>query len=101
MKEIQIATGVSRNFLDPLLVMITSLAENNKSENIIFNIFHEDFLNDDINKVKIKISKYETFRKRNREKIFGNSQHSGMIRDLVQGLDRLSIVVRTDAFEFR
>ena len=35
------------------------------------------------------------------EKIFGNSQHSGMIRDLVQGLDRLSIVVRTDAFEFR
>ena len=36
-----------------------------------------------------------------REKIFGNSQHSGMIRDLVQGLDRLSIVVRTDAFEFR
>ena len=62
LKEIQIATGVSRNFLDPLLVMITSLAENNKSENIIFNIFHEDFLNDDINKVKIKISKYDNIK---------------------------------------
>lgn len=58
METIQVATGVSRNFLEPLIVMGTSLAFNNKENKIVFNIFHEDFTDEDINKIKEKLKKY-------------------------------------------
>ena len=59
MNKIQVATGVSRNFLEPLIVMGTSLAVNNKNNKIVFNIFHEDFTNEDIEKVREKLERYQ------------------------------------------
>ena len=59
MDKIQVATGVSRNFLEPLIVMGTSLAVNNKNNKIVFNIFHEDFITEDIEEVKEKLGKYQ------------------------------------------
>lgn len=38
--------------------MGTSLAFNNKENKIVFNIFHEDFTDEDINKIKEKLKKY-------------------------------------------
>ena len=58
MEAIQVVTGVSRNFLEPLIVMGTSLAEKNRNNKIIFNIFHEDFIDEDIKEVKEKLKKY-------------------------------------------
>lgn len=55
----QIATGVSRNFFDPLSVMLTSLLENNKKHSICFNVLHSDFSDEDIDKFKLQFNNYE------------------------------------------
>ena len=39
--------------------MGTSLAVNNKNNKIVFNIFHEDFTNEDIEKVREKLERYQ------------------------------------------
>ncbi|EFG4416218.1 glycosyltransferase family 8 protein [Escherichia coli] len=59
METIQIATGVSRNFFDPLSVMLTSLLENNQSHKINFHVLHSDFTDDDEEKFSLLFTKYE------------------------------------------
>lgn len=59
MDTIHIATGVSRNFFEPLSVMLTSLLENNKKHSIFFNILHSDFNDEDIDKFRILFNNYD------------------------------------------
>lgn len=58
LETLQIATGVSRNFYEPLSVMLTSLVETNSNVNIIFNVLHSDFNQEDIDTFKIQFEKY-------------------------------------------
>ncbi|NHV07962.1 glycosyltransferase family 8 protein [Cronobacter turicensis] len=58
METIQIATGVSRNFYDPLSVMLTSLLENNQAHHLNFHVLHSDFTNEDIEKFNLLFTKY-------------------------------------------
>lgn len=59
METIQIATGVSRNFFDPLSVMLTSLLENNQQHMINFHVLHSDFTQEDIDKFDLLFTKYK------------------------------------------
>ncbi|WP_459175815.1 glycosyltransferase family 8 protein [Ewingella americana] len=58
METLHIATGVSRNFYEPLSVMLTSLAETNSNSSIKFNVLHSDFNNDDIKSFKSQFTTY-------------------------------------------
>ena len=59
MKEINIVVGVNRNYIKPMSVMMISLLENNKKYKINFNIFQDDFLYEDKEKLLVRFKKYD------------------------------------------
>lgn len=59
MEKLEIVTGVSRNFFNPLSVMLTSLVYNNLNNIIVFNILHDDFIEEDILKFESLFAKYQ------------------------------------------
>ena len=46
-KEINVVVGVNRNYIKPMSIMLISLLENNKEWRINFNIFQDDFKEED------------------------------------------------------
>lgn len=59
MREINIVVGVNRNYIKPMSVMLISLLENNKEYKINFNIFQDDFNNEDKENILKRFNEYK------------------------------------------
>ena len=58
MREIIIVVAVNRNYIKPMSVMLTSVLRNNLEYKIVFNIFQDDFSEEDKEGVNNKFKKY-------------------------------------------
>jgi len=78
-KEINVVVGVNRNYIKPMSIMLISLLENNKEWRINFNIFQDDFKEEDKEDLLKRFNKYKNL----------NIHYIDITNDLFKGLPTL------------